>query len=94
MAVNILVVGTRLIREAVRRPPRRRPARGRARRDRHSAHQHAVGGVAFHGLQTRESGKDRFMSVVYLVPGLVRAAGADAVEDVEQDLRKRSRISK
>ena len=50
---------------------------------------HAIGGVTFHGLQTRESGKDRFMSVHVLVPGAWSVQRAhDVVEDVERDLRE------
>ncbi len=89
VAVNILIVGTRLIREAMRglldialpAPEHDAIVTVLAR--------HAIGGVTFHGLQTRESGKDRFMSVHVLVPGAWSVQRAhDVVEDVERDLRE------
>jgi cation diffusion facilitator family transporter len=89
VAVNILIVGTRLIREAMRglldialpAPEHDAIVTVLAR--------HATGGVTFHGLQTRESGKDRFMSVHVLVPGAWSVQRAhDVVEDVERDLRE------
>ena len=49
--------------------------------------EYAVAGD-LHGLQTRESGKDRFMSVHMLVPGEWSVTQAhDRVEEVEQQLR-------
>lgn len=88
VAINILVVGTRLIREALRGlldvalPPEiTAQIVGVLSR-------HAHDGVTFHGLQTRESGKDRFMSVHMLVPGDWSVQHAhDMVEDVEVELR-------
>lgn len=88
VAINILVVGTRLIREAMRGLlDIALPA------EQHQAitevlSRHATDGVTFHGLQTRESGKDRFMSVHMLVPGEWTVQHAhDRTEEVEADLR-------
>lgn len=89
VAINILVVGWRLVRESLRGLlDAALPAAD------HEAivavlAQHAFqDGVTFHGLQTRESGKDRFMSVHMLVPGDWSVQQAhDEVERVEGDLR-------
>ena len=88
VAINILWVGVKLIREAMRGlldvalPDEQHQAIVRV------LSEYAVQGVTFHGLQTRESGKDRFMSVHMLVPGEWSVAEAhDRVEEVEQQLR-------
>ncbi len=88
VAINILVVGTRLIREALRGLLDVALPASVTAQIVNVLNQHAHDGVSFHGLQTRESGKDRFMSVHMLVPGdwSVRTAH-DAVEDVEEQLR-------
>ena len=50
--------------------------------------EHRNGDVAFHGLQTRESGRQRFVSVHVLVPGAWTVQHAhDVVEAVEDDIR-------
>lgn len=47
-----------------------------------------AGDLEFHGLQTRESGRDRFVSVHVLVPGSWSVSRAhDLVEDVEGEIR-------
>jgi len=47
-----------------------------------------AGELEFHGLQTRESGRDRFISVHVLVPGSWSVSRAhDLVEDVEAAVR-------
>lgn len=47
-----------------------------------------AGELEFHGLQTRESGRDRFVSVHVLVPGSWSVSRAhDLVEDVEAAVR-------
>ena len=88
VAINILVVGYRLVRQAmnglldIALPP--------YQHDQIVAvlARHAKDGVTFHGLQSRESGKDRFMSVHMLVPGAWSVQEAhDRVEDVEQELK-------
>ncbi len=88
VAVNILVVGTRLIAQAMRGlldvslPAEQHEAIAAV------LSRHTAGGVMFHGLQTRESGKDRFMSVHVLVPGDWTVQHShDVVEEVEADLR-------
>lgn len=88
VAINILVVGTRLIREALRGLlDVALPAEITAQIV-EVLSQHAHDGVTFHGLQTRESGKDRFMSVHMLVPGHWTVQKAhDAAEEVEGELR-------
>jgi divalent metal cation (Fe/Co/Zn/Cd) transporter len=49
---------------------------------------HRSDDVAFHGLQTRESGRQRFVSVHVLVPGAWTVQRAhDVVEIVEDDIR-------
>jgi cation diffusion facilitator family transporter len=49
---------------------------------------HRSADVAFHGLQTRESGRQRFVSVHVLVPGAWTVQHAhDVVEAVEDDIR-------
>jgi len=88
VALNILVVGTRLIAAAMRGlldvslPAEQHEAIAAV------LARHATGGVTFHGLQTRESGKDRFMSVHVLVPGEWTVQHShDVVEEVESDLK-------
>lgn len=47
-----------------------------------------AGELEFHGLQTRESGRDRFVSLHVLVPGSWSVSRAhDLVEDVEGEIR-------
>jgi cation diffusion facilitator family transporter len=47
-----------------------------------------AGDLEFHGLQTRESGRDRFVSFHVLVPGSWSVSRAhDLVEDVEGEIR-------
>lgn len=47
------------------------------------------GDLEFHGLQTRESGRDRFVSVHVLVPGAWTVMRAhDLVEEVEEAIRQ------
>ncbi len=49
---------------------------------------HPPGELEFHGLQTRESGRDRFVSLHVLVPGSWSVTRAhDLVEEVEQAIR-------
>ena len=88
VAVNILVVGFKLVRNAmnglldIALPPYQHDQIVQV------LTRHAKDGVTFHGLQTRESGKDRFMSVHVLVPGAWTVHQAhDVVEDVEQELK-------
>lgn len=88
VAVNILVVGTGLIREAMRGLLDIALPEAQTRQITEVLAKHAVDGVTFHGLQTRESGKDRFMSVHVLVPGdWTVQRSHDVVEEVEADLR-------
>ena len=48
-----------------------------------------AGDLEFHGLQTRESGRDRFVSVHVLVPGSWSVTRAhDLVEEVEAAIRE------
>jgi cation diffusion facilitator family transporter len=47
-----------------------------------------AGEIEFHGLQTRDAGRDSFVSVHVLVPGMWTVTQAhDLVEDVEQGIR-------
>ncbi|MDQ1250107.1 MAG: hypothetical protein QG597_4486 [Actinomycetota bacterium] len=88
VAINILFVGTRLIREAMRGLLDIALPEAESRAITAVLATHAVDGVTFHGLQTRESGKDRFMSVHVLVPGdWTVQRSHDVVEEVEADLR-------
>ena len=49
---------------------------------------HPAGELEFHGLQTRESGRDQFVSIHVLVPGSWSVARAhDLVEEVEGAIR-------
>lgn len=52
------------------------------------ADRHPVGELEFHGLQTREAGRDQFVSVHVLVPGSWTVQRAhDLVEEVEAEIR-------
>ena len=88
VAINIMVVGARLVRESTRGLLDVALPESETRRIVEVLSAHAVDGVTFHGLQTRESGKDRFMAVHMLVPGEWSVQqGHDAAEMVEADLR-------
>lgn len=88
VAVNIMVVGARLVRESTRGLLDVALPEAETRSIVNVLAAHAVNGVTFHGLQTREAGKDRFMSVHMLVPGeWTVVEGHDAAEQVEADLR-------
>lgn len=88
VAINIMVVGVRLVRESTRGLLDVALPEAETRSIVNVLAAHAVNGVTFHGLQTREAGKDRFMSVHMLVPGdWTVAEGHDAAEQVEADLR-------
>lgn len=88
VAVNIMIVGTKLVRESTRGLLDVALPESETRRIVEVLAAHAVDGVTFHGLQTREAGKDRFMTVHMLVPGDWSVTeGHDAAELVEADLR-------
>jgi cation diffusion facilitator family transporter len=89
VAINIMVVGVRLVRESTRGLLDVALPEAETRKIVTVLAAHAVNGVTFHGLQTREAGRDRFMSVHMLVPGQWSISeGHDAAERVEQDLRE------
>lgn len=51
--------------------------------------EHAAGEVQFHAVQTREAGRDRFISMHVLVPGSWTVAmGHDLLEEVEDAVRE------
>lgn len=88
VAINILIVGVRLIREAMRGLLDVSLPQAETEEIVKVLGRHAVAGVTFHGLHTREAGKDRFMSVHMLVPGGWTVQHThDIVEEVEADLR-------
>ena len=87
VAINIMVVGFRLIREALRGLLDVSLPKEITDQIVEVLGRHAVDGVTFHGLQTRESGRDRFMSIHMLVPGEWTVQRAhDASEEVEDEL--------
>lgn len=87
VAINIMFVGFRLIREALRGLLDVSLPKEVTDQIVEVLGRHAVEGVTFHGLQTRESGRDRFMSIHMLVPGEWTVHRAhDATEEVEGDL--------
>jgi divalent metal cation (Fe/Co/Zn/Cd) transporter len=50
-------------------------------------HSHEPGEVDFHAIQTRESGRERFVSMHVLVPGTWTVAeGHDLLEQVEEEV--------
>lgn len=89
VAVNIMIVGGRLIRESMRGLLDVSLPSSETEKIVAVLAKHASGGVTFHGLQTREAGKDRFMSVHMLVPGAWSVQRAhDETERVEAELRE------
>ncbi len=88
VAINILVVGTRLVTSSTsslldRALSGAEVAEVTAVLDRHRSDE-----VGFHGLQTRESGRERYVAFHVLVPGAWTVSQAhDLVERVEGDLR-------
>ncbi len=90
VAINIMVIGVRLIRGSVR--SLLDVSLDPAEHDHIVTvlQAHSTEGVAFHALQTRESGKARFMTVHMLVPGeWTVAEGHDRVEELEAALHDR-----
>jgi len=88
VAINIMVVGARLIRASTRGLLDVSLPAAETQQIVSVLAKHAAGGITFHGLQTREAGKDRFMSVHMLVPGDWSVQRAhDEAELVESDLR-------
>ncbi|GAA4404836.1 cation diffusion facilitator family transporter [Tsukamurella soli] len=88
MAVNILVVGGRLVlRSGAGLMDTALPDADRAAVDA-VLERHRGGGVDFHDIRTRESGHIRFLQLHMLVPGEWTVQRAhDLVEEVEDDLR-------
>ena len=88
VAINILVVGTRLVTSSSsslldRALDAADIAAVTAVLDRHRSDD-----VTFHGLQTRESGRERYVAFHVLVPGAWSVAEAhDLVEGVEDEIR-------
>jgi cation diffusion facilitator family transporter len=88
VALNILVMGTRLVLSSASglldaALPREELARLTAVLDARTTDE-----VSFHGLQTRESGRHRFVTVHVLVPGTWSVQQAhDVVEEIEAEIR-------
>lgn len=88
VAINILVVGTKLVTSSTsslldRALTSADVASVTAVLDRHRSDD-----VDFHGLQTRESGRHRYVAFHVLVPGAWSVARAhDAVEQIEDEIR-------
>jgi cation diffusion facilitator family transporter len=88
VAVNILWTGIGLVRHSVKglmdHALPEAQARSLAAALRAVQAGHAVGDVEFHAIQTREAGRDRFVSLHVLVPGAWSVArGHDLLEEVE-----------
>ena len=87
VAINIMIIGLRLIRGSVR--SLLDVSLDKADHDRIVSvlQEHVGDGVTFHALQTRESGQSRYMTVHMLVPGQwTVAASHDRVEELEAQL--------
>lgn len=88
VAINIMVIGVKLIRGSLRSlldaaiPDSEQDAIVEVLR------KHSHDGITFHGLQTRESGVQRFMTVHMLVPGdWTVASSHDCSDEVEKALK-------
>ncbi len=91
VAVNIVWVGWRLVREAGRglMDHALPPADEAAVREVLAAVGRQDPAIAFHELRTREAGRERFVSVHVLVPGAWTVARShDLAEDVEQSIHR------
>ncbi|GAA3692910.1 cation diffusion facilitator family transporter [Gordonia hankookensis] len=88
VAINILVVGGRLVlRSGAGLMDSAMPAGDRAAIDA-VLDRHRAGGIEFHDIRTRESGHERFLQMHMLVPGDWSVDHAhDVVEEVEDELR-------
>ena len=88
VAVNILVVGTKLVVESVAHLLDAALAADDIAAVHSALDPHRTDEVSFHGLQTRVSGRQRFVSVHVLVPGEWSVQHAhDIVETIEDDVR-------
>ena len=88
VAVNILVVGTKLVVESVSHLLDAALAADDIAAVHSALDPHRTDEVSFHGLQTRVSGRQRFVSVHVLVPGEWSVQHAhDIVETIEDDVR-------
>ncbi|BDD81917.1 transporter [Tsukamurella pulmonis] len=87
VALNILVVGTRLVwQSGAGLLDTALPEEERARID-EVLDRHRADGVEFHDVRTRESGHERFVQMHMLVPGVWTVDRAhDLAEQVEQEL--------
>ena len=87
VALNILVVGTRLVwQSGAGLLDAALPEEERARID-EVLDRHRADGVEFHDVRTRESGHERFVQMHMLVPGVWTVDRAhDLAEQVEQEL--------
>jgi cation diffusion facilitator family transporter len=90
VAINILVVGTRLVMESSSHLLDAALTADDVAAVRDVLATHRSDDVTFHGLQTRASGRQRFVSFHVLVPGGWSVQQAhDLVETVEDDVRAR-----
>ena len=90
VAVNILVVGTRLVVESTSNLLDAALAPEDVAAVREVLERHRSDDVSFHGLQTRASGRQRFVTFHVLVPGRWTVQQAhDLVERVEDDVRSK-----
>ena len=90
VAINILVVGTRLVVESTSNLLDAALSADEIAEIRTALEPYRSDDVSFHGLQTRASGRQRFVSFHVLVPGQWSVQQAhDLVEAVEQDVRTR-----
>ncbi|MCS3782011.1 cation diffusion facilitator family transporter [Tsukamurella ocularis] len=87
VAVNILVVGARLVwQSSAGLMDAALPGEERAQID-EVLDRHRAGGIDFHDVRTRESGHERFLQLHMLVPGDWTVQHAhDVTEEVEADL--------
>jgi len=87
VAINIMFVGVRLIRGSVRALLDVSLDPGSHEKIVEVLRAHSSDDITFHGLQTRESGQQRFMTVHMLVPGEWSVTlSHDLVEEVEDAL--------
>ncbi len=89
VAINILVVGTRLVTSSTSSLLDRALGEDDVAAVTEVLHRHRTDEVSFHGLQTRESGRERYVAFHVLVPGAWTVARAhDLVETVEAEIRE------
>lgn len=88
VAINIVWTGVRIVRESISGLMDTALPSGEQQVLRAAIEKHAVDGVQYHALRSRQSGSRKFLSVHVLVPGdWTVHRGHELLEEIERDVR-------